>query len=125
MGIKGLWKAVLSAADNHSLLELSINEGFKPPAGSEGPVKMFKIGIDASTWMHAVCPVSQFNHAGTGQNPEELLDAFGFGWYEAPGEAEAELAALNQHDIVDMVLTTDSDVLVFRAKCIVRCPPQP
>lgn len=40
-------QAVLSAADNHSLLELSINEGFKPPAGSEGPVKMFKIGIDA------------------------------------------------------------------------------
>ncbi|KIK94958.1 hypothetical protein PAXRUDRAFT_141776, partial [Paxillus rubicundulus Ve08.2h10] len=51
---------------------------------------------------------------------QELLDAFGFGWCETPGKVEAELAALNQHDIVDMVLTTDSDVLVFGAKCIVR-----
>lgn len=37
---------------------------------------------------------------------------------EAPGEAEAELAALNQQDFIDMVLTTDSDAIVFGMTCI-------
>ena len=69
---------------------------------------------------------------------QELLNAFGFSWcevsavawypiacpssfsLEAPGEAEAELAALNQHGLVNMVLTTDSDAVVFSATCIAR-----
>ncbi|KAH0832353.1 PIN domain-like protein [Lanmaoa asiatica] len=51
---------------------------------------------------------------------QELLDAFGFSWCEAPGEAEAELAALNQRGLVDIVLTTDSDAAVFGATCIAR-----
>lgn len=39
---------------------------------------------------------------------------------EAPDEAEAELAALNRHGLVDMVLTTDSDTVMFGAMCIAR-----
>lgn len=51
---------------------------------------------------------------------QELLDAFGFTWYKAPGKAEAELAALNQQGLINMVLTTDSDTVVFGATCIAR-----
>ena len=39
---------------------------------------------------------------------------------EAPGEAEAELAALNQCGLIDIVLTTDGDAVVFGATCIAR-----
>ncbi|KIJ06861.1 hypothetical protein PAXINDRAFT_19940 [Paxillus involutus ATCC 200175] len=173
MGIKGFWELVLCAADERSLLELAANEGFKPQAGTTSGVDLFKVRVDTSTWMHAICPVFQFNHAGAGQSLElrtlfhrlaailaipihvffvfdgghrpttkwgkkvkwkihwlthtfqELLDAFGFGWYEAPGEAEAELAALNIHRIIDIVLMSDSDALVFGVKCVVRCPTHP
>ena len=39
---------------------------------------------------------------------------------QAPGEAEAELAWLNQVQIIDAVMTEDSDVLVFGATHIIR-----
>ncbi|KAF8988058.1 PIN domain-like protein, partial [Hymenopellis radicata] len=44
---------------------------------------------------------------------KELIDAFGFYHREARGEAEAELAALNYLKLIDLVLTEDSDALVF------------
>ncbi|KAJ6448836.1 PIN domain-like protein [Mycena sanguinolenta] len=46
---------------------------------------------------------------------QKLIDAFGYHWYTAPGEAEAELAQLNALKIVDVVVTTDVDALVFGA----------
>lgn len=39
---------------------------------------------------------------------------------QAPGEAEAELALMNNLDVVDAVLTDDSDVFVFGAQTVVR-----
>ncbi|KAG1766099.1 XPG I-region-domain-containing protein, partial [Suillus occidentalis] len=39
---------------------------------------------------------------------------------QAPSEAEAELAAMNVHGIIDAVMTEDSDVLIFGALCIIR-----
>ena len=39
---------------------------------------------------------------------------------QAPGEAEAELAHMNELGLIDGVLTDDSDAFVFGAKCIIR-----
>ncbi len=39
---------------------------------------------------------------------------------QAPGEAEAELAYLNQHGFIDAVVTDDSDTFVFGAKCVLK-----
>ncbi|KAG6819067.1 hypothetical protein H0H93_015786 [Arthromyces matolae] len=51
---------------------------------------------------------------------QELLECFGFHWIKAPGEAEAELAWMSRANILDVVLTQDSDTWVFGAKAILR-----
>ncbi|KAF9222215.1 hypothetical protein BS17DRAFT_709362, partial [Gyrodon lividus] len=55
----------------------------------------------------------------------ELLDAFGFRWHEAPAEAEAELAVLSLRSLIDIVLTTDVDALVFGVTRVAHCPESP
>jgi 5'-3' exonuclease len=52
----------------------------------------------------------------------ELLTVFKNFTYnlKAPGEAEAELAYLNQIRAIDLVLTSDSDVFMFGATHVVR-----
>jgi Holliday junction resolvase YEN1 len=40
--------------------------------------------------------------------------------YEAPGEAEAELAELNERKLIDAVLSKDGDVFLFGATQIIR-----
>lgn len=40
--------------------------------------------------------------------------------YQAPSEAEAELAAMNVHGVIDAVMTEDSDILIFGTPCIIR-----
>ncbi|SPO24380.1 uncharacterized protein UTRI_03648 [Ustilago trichophora] len=50
----------------------------------------------------------------------QLIEAFGYQWHRAPGEAEAELAYLNQAGWVDAVLTDDSDALLFGAQVLIR-----
>ncbi|KAK0478833.1 PIN domain-like protein [Armillaria novae-zelandiae] len=44
---------------------------------------------------------------------KEMIRAFGFYYHDAPGEAEAELATMNKAGIIDMIITEDSDTLVF------------
>ena len=39
---------------------------------------------------------------------------------KAPGEAEVELAYLNQIQAIDLVLTTDSDIFLFGATHVIR-----
>ena len=39
---------------------------------------------------------------------------------QAPGEAEAELAELNQLGDIDLIITEDSDAFVFGSECVVR-----
>ncbi|KII93125.1 hypothetical protein PLICRDRAFT_66197, partial [Plicaturopsis crispa FD-325 SS-3] len=51
---------------------------------------------------------------------KELLRGFGFRFYEAPGEAEAELAQLNCAGVVDAIITDDADAFVFGAVHVVR-----
>ncbi|KAF8877665.1 PIN domain-like protein, partial [Gymnopilus junonius] len=49
---------------------------------------------------------------------KHMLDAFGFTWKDAPGEAESELATLSKQGLLDAVLTEDSDTIVFSARTI-------
>ncbi|KDR75394.1 hypothetical protein GALMADRAFT_249443 [Galerina marginata CBS 339.88] len=61
----------------------------------------------------------------SGNHPRErgfkhLLDAFGMEWREARGEAEAELAYLNQLGHIDAILTDDCDALLFGARTIIK-----
>ncbi|KAJ7242309.1 hypothetical protein C8J57DRAFT_1526343 [Mycena rebaudengoi] len=51
-----------------------------------------------------------------------LIEVFGFYFYTAPGEAEAELAQLNRRSVIDAVMTTDCDVFVFGATHVIDSP---
>ncbi|KAJ7039248.1 PIN domain-like protein [Mycena alexandri] len=54
------------------------------------------------------------------QPMKDMLAHFGMQWCEAPGEAEAELACLNEEGIIDAIVTDDCDVLIFGGKTILR-----
>ncbi|KAJ7782861.1 hypothetical protein B0H16DRAFT_1403187 [Mycena metata] len=54
------------------------------------------------------------------QPMKDMLAHFGMQWLEAPGEAEAELACLNEEGIIDAIITDDCDVLIFGGKTILR-----
>ncbi|WRT66972.1 uncharacterized protein IL334_003937 [Kwoniella shivajii] len=49
-----------------------------------------------------------------------LLDVCGLEWWNAPGEAEAELAVMNRQGKIDAVLSDDVDALLFGATCLLR-----
>ncbi|KAG1723630.1 PIN domain-like protein [Suillus lakei] len=51
---------------------------------------------------------------------QRMVELFGFQSTKAPSEAEAELAAMNSHGVIDAVITEDSDILIFGAPCIIR-----
>ncbi|EIW75874.1 PIN domain-like protein [Coniophora puteana RWD-64-598 SS2] len=51
---------------------------------------------------------------------KDFIRAYGFDYHIAPGEAEAELAVMNRMNHLDGVLTSDSDVVLFGAGCIIR-----
>ncbi|KAJ7679311.1 PIN domain-like protein, partial [Mycena polygramma] len=51
---------------------------------------------------------------------KEMILAFGFYYYDAPGEAEAELAQLNKAGAIDVIITEDSDAFLFGAQCVIR-----
>ncbi|KAH9960288.1 hypothetical protein BC827DRAFT_1360363 [Russula dissimulans] len=49
-----------------------------------------------------------------------MIEAFGFEWRMAPGEAEAELAHMNNTGIIDAILSDDVDNFLFGAKMVIR-----
>ncbi|KAJ7731488.1 PIN domain-like protein [Mycena metata] len=51
---------------------------------------------------------------------KKMITSFGFYFYDAPGEAEAELAQLNAEGRIDGILTEDSDAFVFGARLVIR-----
>ncbi|KIM65589.1 hypothetical protein SCLCIDRAFT_112241 [Scleroderma citrinum Foug A] len=51
---------------------------------------------------------------------QELLDAFGFSWHMAPGEAEAELAYFQLHGLIDAMVMPYNDVFLFSAPSIIQ-----
>ncbi|KAJ7772444.1 PIN domain-like protein, partial [Mycena metata] len=53
------------------------------------------------------------------QKIKAMITAFGYHFYDAPGEAEAELAQLNQNGEIDAIIT---DTFVFGAQCVIRTP---
>ncbi|KAF8816797.1 PIN domain-like protein [Phlegmacium glaucopus] len=44
---------------------------------------------------------------------QHFIEAFGFHWYTAPGEAEADLAKLSSRNIIDGIVSSDGDTFVF------------
>lgn len=50
----------------------------------------------------------------------ELIEAFGFSWMRAPGEAEAQLASMSRDGVLDAVVTDDADALLFGAQVVIR-----
>ncbi|KAJ5643601.1 uncharacterized protein N7484_006108 [Penicillium longicatenatum] len=65
----------------------------------------FKRGKAVSPRSHGNAPIIQ--------RSKELIERFRFPWHEAPGEAEAECARLQQAGIVDVVMSNDVDALMF------------
>jgi len=53
---------------------------------------------------------------------QRIIDAFGFEWKLAPGEAEAELAYLNFMGVIDGILSDDVDNFLFGAETVIRNP---
>ncbi|KAI0289660.1 hypothetical protein BC826DRAFT_1098460 [Russula brevipes] len=51
-----------------------------------------------------------------------IIEAFGFEWRMAPGEAEAELAHLNSTGVIDAILSDDVDNFLFGARMVIRNP---
>ncbi|KIJ18164.1 hypothetical protein PAXINDRAFT_71568, partial [Paxillus involutus ATCC 200175] len=56
------------------------------------------------------------------QGMKNIIEAFGFEWRMAPGEAEAELAYLNSIGVIDAVLSDDVDNFLFGATLVIRNP---
>ncbi|THH11237.1 hypothetical protein EW146_g8115 [Bondarzewia mesenterica] len=52
---------------------------------------------------------------------QQLIAAFGFHWYTAPGDAVAELALLDAGGFVDAVVTDDVNAFLFGAQTVIRC----
>ncbi|KAG8682397.1 hypothetical protein FRC09_016802, partial [Ceratobasidium sp. 395] len=53
---------------------------------------------------------------------KNMISAFGFEWRTAPGEAEAELAYLNNIRVIDAILSDDVDNFLFGARVVIRNP---
>lgn len=65
----------------------------------------FKRGKAVSTRSYGNAPIIK--------RSKDLIERFRFPWHEAPGEAEAECARLQQAGIVDAVMSNDVDALMF------------
>ncbi|KAJ5404653.1 hypothetical protein N7465_005937 [Penicillium sp. CMV-2018d] len=65
----------------------------------------FKRGKAISTRSYGNAPIIK--------RSKDLIERFRFPWHEAPGEAEAECARLQQAGIVDAVMSNDVDALMF------------
>ncbi|KAH9916063.1 PIN domain-like protein, partial [Fomitopsis serialis] len=50
---------------------------------------------------------------------KSFIEAFGFDYRTAPGEAEAELTLLNQLGFIHGIMTDNSDALVFGAQTMI------
>jgi 5'-3' exonuclease len=51
---------------------------------------------------------------------KEMLTSLSVPWHEAPGEAEAECAAMETHGFVDAVWSDDSDAFMFGCQNLIR-----
>ncbi|KAK0187068.1 PIN domain-like protein [Armillaria mellea] len=51
---------------------------------------------------------------------KDLLEGFGFSYWDAPGEAEAELALLSNKGRIDVVMSEDFNTMLFSAQRVMR-----
>ncbi|KAI3616652.1 hypothetical protein WG66_011458 [Moniliophthora roreri] len=87
------------------------NHGFLPLFVFDGPLRpKFKRGKRVNT--------TQQNALVTGM--QAIIEAFGFEYRQAPGEAEAELAFLNRIGVIDGILSDDVDTFLFGANTVIR-----
>ncbi|THV08255.1 hypothetical protein K435DRAFT_707930 [Dendrothele bispora CBS 962.96] len=87
-----------------------INHGFLPLFVFDGPKRPeFKRGKRINKSAHKLV---------TGM--QAIIEAFGFEYRTAPGEAEAELAWLNRIGIIDGILSDDVDTFLFGARTVIR-----
>ncbi|KAK0194662.1 PIN domain-like protein [Armillaria mellea] len=136
MGIPGGWK--LFRPDTISFVDWSASKISSSSPHQLGPC----LGVDASGWMFAAkyhyaqtknpTQASLFKRLGRlfhlpilpvfvfdGLKRPRLLDGFGFAYWDAPGEAEAELAMLSSIHKIDAVMSEDFDALLFGAQCVI------
>ncbi|KAK7060357.1 hypothetical protein VNI00_001122 [Paramarasmius palmivorus] len=87
------------------------NHGFLPIFVFDGPLRpKFKRGKRVNT--------TQQHALVTGM--QAIIEAFGFEYRTAPGEAEAELALLNRLGVIDGILSDDVDTFLFGATTVIR-----
>ncbi|KAF8201962.1 PIN domain-like protein, partial [Mycena galopus ATCC 62051] len=55
---------------------------------------------------------------------QSLIQAFGFHYYTAPGNARAELACLNRLELIDVIFTAEPDIFVLGATHVVYSPEE-
>ncbi|KAJ7813796.1 PIN domain-like protein [Mycena olivaceomarginata] len=138
MGCDGLQKILLSAVEYHDLLQYFVVQSFET-SGNGGECQPKVVAFDASIWMYQADRAIKHGNADAGPNPQlrilfyraaRLLSlpicvVFVFDGparpaikrgTKAPGEAEAEMAQLSAMGVIDVVVTTDTDALIFGAK---------
>ncbi|RMD40109.1 hypothetical protein DV735_g5024, partial [Chaetothyriales sp. CBS 134920] len=64
--------------------------------------------------------VTRWGHCAASLGSKRLLQHFHFPHHDAPGEAEAECAMLQQRGIVDMVMSDDGDAIMFGSRVTLR-----
>ncbi|CAI7610200.1 unnamed protein product [Penicillium pancosmium] len=91
------------------LLALPIHPLFVYDGSKKPP---FKRGKATTSRGHGNAPIIQ--------RSKDLINRFRFPWHEAPGEAEAECARLQQAGIVDAVMSDDIDTLMFGSTFMIK-----
>ncbi|EEB98393.1 hypothetical protein MPER_02105, partial [Moniliophthora perniciosa FA553] len=64
-------------------------------------------------------------HTGWFKTSEDVVVRFNQQWHQAPGEAEAEMAALEWRGLTDGSMTEDSDIFIRGGRFVVRFPHLP
>ncbi|KAF8573513.1 PIN domain-like protein [Ramaria rubella] len=121
MGVQGLWQVLHPAAAEHTLTNLSIEDGFTSKLDNT----TYHIGIATSIWFYQAKSsrggkIIKRNDHSLIKNFEKILDTFGFEYRTAPGEAEAKLAHLNMSGVIDAVWLEDVDCFLFGATMVLR-----
>ncbi|KAJ7501416.1 hypothetical protein B0H11DRAFT_2224795 [Mycena galericulata] len=113
-------RVVAKAVEQRDFLEFTLAGGYPK-----------RTGVDASIWMYQVARALKHNNtrpetkrnAQVSNAEQQLTAQFQGVWLSvAPGEAEAELGRLNNLGIIDIVMTTDIDALIFGAKTLMIPP---
>ncbi|KIL64181.1 hypothetical protein M378DRAFT_639247 [Amanita muscaria Koide BX008] len=148
--VEEIWQFLDPAAEDCSLLQLSLVEGFS--ANRHG-LRSLILGINAGAWIHhqllqhlatpplctlfyglallleyPIIPVFVFATRSNGNEMDEtllcgfkrLVNAFGFYVHTAPADIEAELAMLCCCNVVDAVVTDNAAAFAFGARYVIH-----